>query len=360
LAEPVADRQFTNTLEERIDQICESVERLVSTEIEARPGGLRGVLHYIYDAARAQEDRPLTRAAAEALIDACKQKAGPVIVSTGWVIDFWFPAGEICGMTGAAALARAITLGLDHQVLFLGEDQVIPVFAAVCGACEMRVYTPERRKELPNVVLSDNFPTEDAAARECATRLLDEVDPAAIITIEKCSPNRHGIYHSGRGRDMTATSAKISVLVEEARKRGVLTVGIGDLGNEIGFGKIRETVEEHIPRGAECACPCRGGIASDVATDILVVASSSSRGGYGVEAALATLLGRPDVMHDGRTEERMIVAAAQAGAMDSYRVAPATSDGHGVDKHFSAALVELLRQLVNTRDQDFGMYKARG
>jgi hypothetical protein len=315
-------------------------------------------MHLLYDAARKQCSKPLVQGAAEALIAAARGK-GPVLVSSGWVIEFWYPRGELCGMIGAGALARAITRGLRTQVCFLGEEAVLPVFEAICSAAGMRVYPSDALPKLPQVVAAQSFPVDTEPARAAATKLLDDLKPSAIITIEKCSPNTKGVYHTGRGTDMSGTTAKVGLLVEEARRRGILTIGIGDLGNELGFGNIRQAVEEHIPFGADCGCGCGGGIASNVKTDHLIVASSSNRGGYGLEAALATLLGNPSVMHDGDMDQQMIRAACQAGAVDSFTVGPTMTDGHGTDMHYSACLVELLRQLVLSRDVEFEMYEAR-
>jgi hypothetical protein len=342
----------------RLDQIFDSIDRLTSVEIEARPGASRGRIHFLYDAARERAGAPLCRAAAEALVDAAKS-GGPVLLSNGWVIDFWYPHGEICGMIGAAALARTITLGLKTQVRFLGEEPVLPVFEAVLRAAGLRLYSPEHLETLPNVVGAEAFPLDPKEAKAASHRLLEQLRPSAVITIEKCAPNSRGVYHTGRGIDMSATTAKVGVLVSEARRRGILTIGIGDLGNEIGFGGIRAVVEEHIPFGRECVCGCGGGIASDVETDCLIVASSSNRGGYALEAALAALLADPALMHDGEMDKRMILAARDAGAIDSFTVGPTSTDGHGVDMHYSACLVELLRQIVLSRDAEFPLFAKR-
>ncbi len=177
------------------------------------------------------------------------------------------------------------------------------------------------------------------------------------MTLEKCSPNTRGVHHTGRGTNMSGTTAKVDVLVRQARERGILTIGVGDLGNEIGFGNIRETVERYIP--LVCRCGCGGSGAAATETDYLVVASSSNRGGYGVEAALAALLGDVSLVHSGEMDKQMILAARDHGAIDSFTVAPTATDGHGVDMHYSACLVELLRQIVQSRDVEFGMYAAR-
>lgn len=345
------------SLEVRVDQICESIDRFISTEIEARPGASRGRIHHLYDAARARTTKPLTQYAAEALV--ATSSTGPVLLSNGWVIDFWYPHGEICGLIGSVSLARAITQGLGRQVCFLTEEPVLPVFTAVARAAGMHVYKTGDLGRLPPVVAAQSFPIDPDEARAEAVRLIDALQPSAVITVEKCAPNDRGVHHTGRGTDMSATTAKVDVLVVEARRRGILTIGIGDLGNEIGFGAIQETVAEFIPNGAVCGCGCGGGIASAIETDCLIVGSSSSRGAYGLEAALATLAGNPAMMHDGEMEKRMIQAASAAGAIDSFTVGPTATDGHGVDMHYSACLVELLRQLVLSRDKEHTMFAAR-
>jgi hypothetical protein len=282
------------SLDIRIDQICESIDRLVSTEFEARPGLSRGKIRFLYEAARERSSGPLARQAAQALIEATRS-GGPVLLSNGWIIDFWYPSGEICGLIGATSLARAITSGLGVQVLFLTEEPVLPVFEKVGRAAGLRVYSPDHLKELPNVVAAQTFPIDEDEARAAATDLLDRLQPSAVITIEKCGRNKHGVYHTGQGTDMSSTTAKVDLLVEQARRRGVLTIGIGDLGNEIGFG----------------------------------------------------------------SNKRMILAASGAGAIDSFTVAPTPTDGHGVDMHYSACLVELLRQLVLSRDTEHGLFASR-
>ena len=312
----------------------------------------------LYDAARAKAGRPLVMTAAESLLQ--RVKAGDkVIVSTGWVIDFWYPNGEICGMTGAVSLSRILTNGLGAKVCFLSEETVLPVYEAVCRAAGVRVFPEESLNQVPLAVIVKAFPVEEKAAKLAAREYLDALKPAAVITLEKCGRNRKGIYHTGNGNDMSSTTAKVDLLVDEARQRGILTIGIGDGGNEIGFGNILETVEAVNPWGARCNCPCEGGMASAVETDCLIMASASNRGGYGVEACLAALLDKPQLMHDGEMECAMIKAAAAAGAMDSFTVGPTTTDGHAVPMEISAHFVELLRHVARFKQMEFPLFASR-
>ena len=107
-------------------------------------------------------------------------------------------------------------------------------------------------------------------------------------------------------------TAKLDHVFEQARERGIATIGIGDLGNELGLGSLRATVEAATAFGARCLCPCEAGMACDVPSDVPVVAGVSNWGAYGVGAALAYLLEDDDILHGPAIEEEMLRACAQA------------------------------------------------
>ena len=133
-------------------------------------------------------------------------------------------------------------------------------------------------------------------------------------------------------------------VIDEAKSRGILTIGIGDNGNEIGFGNIFDTVREIQPFGAKCQCPCQAGVASIVETDVLVPASTSNWGAYGVEACMAILLGKPEIMHTAEMDRRILTNCANTGCADGATIeCTPTVDGTGSS---SFPLVELLRNLV--------------
>jgi hypothetical protein len=140
--------------------------------------------------------------------------------------------------------------------------------------------------------------------------------------------------------------AKLDCLVDEARARGILTVGIGDHGGEIGFGLIQDTCVRVLPLGRRCRCPCQSGIAAATAADVLVVcAPPSNRGANGVQACLAVLLGREELLHDRALERRLIQACARAGAIDSTSgLAEPSADR--IPLEANAALIDLLHEIV--------------
>lgn len=207
------------------------------------------------------------------------------------------PKGEVDGLLGAAALARALHFGLGAKIVILTEARVEEPVKAASRAAGMNFRT-STEPEMNHAVTFISMRLDRQASREQASALLNEYQPKALIAIEKLSPNREGVIHGATGLNYDDDHTKAHFLFEEAARRGMLTCGIGDGGNEIGYGVIRDAVEEIMPGGRVCACPCGGGTAAVVGTDRLVVAAISGWGGYGVAGMLAYLIKMPGVLID--------------------------------------------------------------
>ena len=68
--------------------------------------------------------------------------------------------------------------------------------------------------------------------------------------------------------------------------KSLVTIGIGDGGNEIGMGKVPwEVIAKNVPGGNLVACR--------VATDYNIVCGVSNWGGYGLAAGAWNVAGRP-------------------------------------------------------------------
>ena len=63
--------------------------------------------------------------------------------------------------------------------------------------------------------------------------LLDRYRPKALVAIERCGINAQGNYANMRGESIAAHTAKMDPLFDEGRRRGILTVGIGDIAGNI-------------------------------------------------------------------------------------------------------------------------------
>jgi D-glutamate cyclase len=308
------------------------------------------LIHLLYEAARKKSATgdPLTYQAAKGLADRVKP-GDTVLFLTGWYLPMYM-IGENDGPPGSAGLARAVNFGLSATPVVFSESGHVEIIKACFQGAGFRLAgnLKEARKILRRVYVAAPLSPrmDETKSMEVIRRQLDEINPSAVVSIEKASPNAAGLNHSLPGRDITPLNAKYHLLIEEARRRGILTIGVGDGGNEIGMGNVHEEVKQYLATGAKCHCGCGAGAAATTKTDVLVVGFISNWGAYGIEAAMALLLGRPELMHDGEIEERVLKQGADAGSAGP----PYGFSEMGVDElpaRFNIHLVDQLKYTVN-------------
>lgn len=322
--------------------------------IGMRPKGMmREALNGLYAAARNEANEPLTMKAARLLAERVNP-GGTVFITTGAGTPPWMPYGETDGPLGAVALGRAITFGLRATPIFIGEGRNMPPLEATIRSAGLLMSPKEWIEARPGTGVTSTiaFPEDDDDAQRMATQLLDEWQPTAVIAVEKLGPNAKGVIHSARGTNWTDDHAKVHHLFDVASARGIATVGVGDGGNEIGFGRIYNETREIAPFAAECQCPCKDGMATVTGADVLVVAAISNWGAYGVAGCLAYLKGDVDVLHDEATESRMLVSCAEAGGMEGlYSLTIPMVDG--TSARAQTAFIAMLREIVANNLKEF-------
>ncbi|HUA52748.1 MAG TPA: glutamate cyclase domain-containing protein [Candidatus Sulfotelmatobacter sp.] len=306
--------QGTTTQPDPHPATWEAIDRLMALECRAINVGR---LQALYDAARRHAPGPLCATAARTLVDAVKPR-DPVVLITGAGGPPWLFAGETDGPLGLAGLARALAIGCGAWPLIITEARSEAPVAATLAAAGVSLLTEELARVRPTTATLVPFPTEPEEAARVADGFLDRYRPAALVVIEKNSPNRANVIHSFSGTAWTprVEFARVEHLIAACRRRAIPTIGIGDHGNEMGFGLIEDTVRATVPGADVCRCPCGQGMAAAVATDIVIPASVSNWGGYGIEAALAILKRDPRLLHDAETERAMLRACVMAGAVD--------------------------------------------
>ena len=307
----------------------------------------------LYNAARKKTPNrnPLSYEAAKGIMENVK-KGSVAFLLTGWYLPH-FMSGETDGPPGAAALARALDLGFDVTPIIFTEPKLGPIVEASIKAVGLRVATSiEEAIKIPRrvAVITDFHPYLDVEdSIKLAKKYLDELKPTAVLAVEKGSRNKKDIYHSLWGIDISPLTGKLDRMVDEARERGIYTLGIGDGGNEIGLGGIRDAVEEYLPCGAKCYCPCGAGCAASTETDNMIVAYVSNWGAYGVEAVLAMMLDRNDVMHGEEVESAVLSEAAMAGAVASpYGYSGSVAVVDQIPQKLNVHIVDMLKYMVET------------
>jgi len=335
--------------------IGEAIDRVITVDVT----GLwysqsQDVLKEMYEAARCKLDGPITLAIAKALYSKV-QPGDTVIINSGLTLPQGF--GETDGPLGAAALARTIQHALKARIVMVTDDGLEEMISATCQGAGLSAVSLERLIELRDIISIEGtsgdkhgvgvtgFPFDDIVAKHKSVELLDLLSPSALIAVEKTGANEQGVYHSMSGLDMSRFRSRAAILFAEAKRRNIMTVGIGDGGNEIGMGTIRDVVRELVPFGRKCQCPCEGGTADSTVVDYCLPSMVSNVGAYGVAAALAALVDDPGLLHSGEIERRMTDAANASGAIDALSHYPEpTSDGLGVDA--AVGILEVLRTLI--------------
>lgn len=304
----------------------------------------RGVTRQLYDAARKKQGKPLSFLAATTLIDSFKS-GGWAFIVTGAGGPPILPVGEVDGLLGAASVARSLDRGLGIKSVIIGEERIRAPINASLSAAGISLVDHTLINEKPHSAIFEPVPIDDAGSKAKCMELLDKYNPKAMIAIERLGPNRAGLIHGATGLNYDAVHAKTQYLFESAADRKIKTIGIGDMGNEIGFGLILEDVLQIAPFGNKCQCGCGKGMATTIATDVLISAAISNWGAYGISAAMAAILKKPDVLHDTKTQARMLEACVMAGAVDGIHASQILSDD-GVPEPSHQSLNQLLHTIV--------------
>jgi hypothetical protein len=186
--------------------------------------------------------------AAEALLSAPR---GTIGITTG----FWVNGkAETDGPLGAYFLGKGLeTLGFDP--IIISDQWCLPLFEDSNLACI------EVNAEHDSWHSDWNY-------------FCQGFSPAALISIERCGRNSGGSYANMFGASLNEYTAPIDRWFDAAPD-SMLTIGIGDGGNEIGMGNIAAMITEELN-----IKPCLTRV------DHLIIASVSNWGAFGLLAAL--------------------------------------------------------------------------
>ena len=278
-----------------IERIAEAIDHLVTAPM-SNWTILKGIpLLKLYAAARRKAGGlPLTLAASKLLID--NVKAGDTVLILSGFIMRGYDRPETDGPIGAAVLAKALAIGLGAIPVGVSEDSVVSCMEACFSTIGLIPASFDDLRSGRNRCGLCGFPIDASRAPRAANDLLDRLQPKALIAVERPGAGGDGEYHGGGGFEISSFTAKTDVLFAEARRRGIATIGVGDLGNELGMGAIAEDVKAEVPLGDV--------IAAAQPADVAVIANISNWGAYGVAACLAALVGDDAAFHDGAEEIR--------------------------------------------------------
>lgn len=252
--------------------------------------------------------------------------AGRTLLLTGFSIPCGGKTGvrgETDGPSGTANLAAALS-AVGGEVCVVTDAVSFPLVQA---ALDLRA--PEAKLV--------RFPQEQP--EQAAEALLASFVPTHLVALERPGKALDGHFHNMRGEQIDAIVADTDPLFSLANQRGVVTIGIGDGGNELGMGGLRPLVERSVPNGAE--------ICAALAGDYTLAAGVSNWWGWGLAALLSVRCGRL-LLPSVEEETRMLDAVLQAGAVDgALKKAARSVDGIPLDFH-----LRLLQDLTDAAAQE--------
>jgi hypothetical protein len=333
-----------------ITNACDAVERILTADLSNR-----GIIGKLCSLARSVTGIPPILKTAKLLKESLKD-GDVVFIVTGTCL---FPSGlklaESDGPPGAAVLARAVYLGLGAIPILVGEPHMQDAFRALLTTCGFKVTDLESareaarsKEELRMVCSTLSLSAGDKEIQKVAEETMSKFKPAAVISIERFGMNPKGEYHNSRGMNVSEGHTKMDHIFNVAARMNVPTIGIGDFGNEIGMGLIRDQLKGFLRYGEKCLCPCGGGVACSTRTDLLVATTVSNWGSYGISAALAMLLNKPALVHTGFLETQLLECGSRVGLINGP---PSANPPYSVDNlpfHIHANVAELVKVVTES------------
>ncbi len=260
------------------------------------------------------------RKAAEAIANVLAQEGSPVaLLTTGFYVN---GAAETDGPPGAYFLYRALkTIGF--RPILLTDAYGAPLFKGWIPEADL--------VEVPTQI-SD----EEAFRRE----IFETYSPSLLCAVERCGRTRDGAYRNMNGEDISPFTSPIDALFMN-HPNGCLTVGIGDGGNEIGMGNLRDFVASELVVDP-----------SIVPVDHLIVATVSNWGAYGLIRYLEILTGC-HCLPGPHEVKRWITECVRRGAVDGISGRRALKvDGFSLAQETS--IVEMLKAWDSPESFDCG------
>jgi glutamate racemase len=154
-------------------------------------------------------------------------------------------------------------------------------------------------------------PAHGTEAEIEAQKLLAKHNPDALIAVElpgrsaDLKPDGTHIYRNMRGHDISEFNGPVDEILAQANKKGILTIGVGDGGNEAGV------TGKNIPKALDGT-----NMANTVKSDVMVTAYNSNLGAMAIGGAVLQLFGKLDKMPSSDAYVASIQAAMDAGAVD--------------------------------------------
>jgi D-glutamate cyclase len=222
--------------------------------------------------------QPLVHAAKGGLLAAARAIAEHPLPHVAIITGFFLPqanppAAETDGPIGCAQLAAALTrIGIPVRIV---TDSLcfhaVKIAAIAAGVSSSIIFD--------TIAVNGEEENKQAVASLLAVWESLVIPVSHVISIERAGPSYSGIVCNMKGEDITSHTAPLHLLFSSQK---IISIGIGDGGNELGMGNIpKDLIAQNILHGDKIACTIR--------CNHLIVCGVSNWGATGLLAALAIL-----------------------------------------------------------------------
>lgn len=246
-------------------------------------------------------------------------KGTHIVIVTGFVVKDAM-AGETDGPPGAMALAKTLE-GMGKTVTLITD----PINTAIV------------KKGRDYLQLDSKLITITDANYEAVSRqLLEDTSVSHLIAIERPSQAEDGEYYSMRAEVITPYVSNTDFLFNQASTYKITTIGIGDGGNEVGMGCVKEDIHRYVPNGVK--------ICAATEVDYLIIAGVSNWGAYGICGALSIALNRM-LLPENHVETAVLREMINVGAVDGFAKVP-VMEVDGIDLEGNMTILSAIRRVV--------------
>jgi len=253
------------------------------------------ILETLSTLAATSNGRSVDRLAAFLLADfkrACWEltnESGRVLLATGFTIkNATPPAPETDGPLGAVILG-AVLASLGRTVTVICDATHEPVIGAACNVANKILGAQGApRLEIFSATATDITADGEALSSESLRELVDE--SSALVFIERVGPGSDSHCRNMRGERIDHLTLPLHRLLNGFKG---LTIGVGDGGNEVGFGRLSVDALSEFVQPPEIACL--------VPTDCLIVAGVSNWGAHALAVGILCHMDSPEQRALGST-----------------------------------------------------------
>ena len=221
--------------------------------------------------------------AAQALVDAKR-----VMLVTGFCVRSAM-IGETDGPPGTASLTSCLNR-MGAATLILTDKYSSALVTAALAAYTLpsrtlALYKPPTKepaldKSIPVAIL----PHDDKEAGEVCLDLVKVFAPDLILAVERPGSASDGHRYSMRGALLDDIAPSADLLFANQGQRWWKTAAIGDGGNELGMGSLRDSCMDSVALGPQIFCAS--------GSDYPVISGISNWGAYALAGAVSILAGR--------------------------------------------------------------------